>query len=63
MCGVINQRWGATTTDDTAKRPIGRPVKPLPDPIPHTPENAMRVILAAPPKREDEWHYLKTGGD
>ena len=51
-------------TDDTATRPVGRPVeKPLPDPIPDTPENIMRAILATPPKRADEWGYLKTGDD
>ena len=43
---------------ETPKR--GRPVeKPLPAPIPDTPENIMRAILATPPKCDDEWDYLK----
>lgn len=45
---------------DQPKRPRGRPVeKPMPEPIPDTPENIMRALLATPPKREDEWEYLK----
>ena len=44
------------------KRPRGRPEeKEWPEPIPDTPENIMRAILATPPKREDEWEYLKSG--
>ena len=31
----------------------------MPEPIPDTPENIMRAILSTPPKREDEWDYLK----
>ncbi len=46
-------------TDDKPKRPRGRPEKPLPNPIPDTPENVMRAILNTPPKRDDEWDYLK----
>lgn len=34
------------------KRRRGRPVtKPMPKPIPDTPENVMRALLATPPKR------------
>ena len=33
----------------------------MPDPIPDTPENVMRAILNTPPKRDDEWDYLKRG--
>ncbi len=45
---------------DEPKRPRGRPVeKEWPDPIPDSPENIMRAILATPPKRDDEWDYLK----
>lgn len=36
----------------------GRPVeKPLPPPIPDTPENIARAIMQGPPKKE--WDYLK----
>ena len=38
----------------------GRPVeKPMPEPIPDTPENIARALLTTPPKKEDEWDYLK----
>lgn len=51
-------------TDDKPKRPRGRPVeKTLPDPIPDRPENVMRAILKTPPKRDDEWDYLKQAKD
>ncbi len=44
----------------TAKPKRGRPVeKPLPEPIPDTPENIMRAVLATPNKRDDEWDHLK----
>ena len=41
------------------KRPHGRPPKPMPDRIPDTPENIMRALLATPPKKREEWDYLK----
>ena len=51
-------------TDDKPKRPRGRPVeKKMPDPIPDTPENVMRALLETPPKRDDEWDYLKQAKD
>ena len=38
----------------------GRPIeKPMPEPIPDTPENIARALLTTPPKKEDEWDYLK----
>ena len=40
-----------------ATRPRGRPTKPMPEPIPNTPENVARVLLTTPPP--DEWDYLK----
>ena len=47
-------------TDTTPKRGRGRPVeKHMPEPIPDTPENTMRALLATPPKKEDDWDYLK----
>ena len=42
------------------KRPRGRPVtNTMPEPIPDTPENIARALLTTPPKKEDEWDYLK----
>ena len=38
----------------------GRPVKrPMPEPIPDTPENIAKAVLATPPKAADEWRYLQ----
>ena len=43
-----------------AKRTRGRPIeKPLPAPIPDTPENVARALLTTPPKDEGDWDYLK----
>ena len=42
------------------KRSRGRPVeKPMPAPIPDTPENVARALLTTPPKVEGNWDYLK----
>ena len=44
----------------TEKRGRGRPVeKPLPAPIPDTPENVARALVTTPPKDEGDWDYLK----
>ncbi len=41
---------------DKSKR--GRPVENvMPEPIPDTPENIARAIMAGPPKKD--WDYLK----
>ena len=43
-----------------ARKPArrGRPVeKPMPEPIPDTPENIARAIMRGPPKKE--WDYMK----
>ena len=41
-------------------KPRGRPVeKPLPEPIPDTPENVMRAILDMGPVKAGDWDYLK----
>ena len=48
------------TQDKSVKRGRGRPVeKPMPDPIPDTPENVARALVTTPPKNDDEWDYLK----
>ena len=42
------------------KKPRGLPVKlTMPERIPDTPENVARAILNAPPKKRDEWEYMK----
>ena len=40
------------------KRPRGRHIRPMPDPIPDTPENVARIVMQAPPKPEGGWDYL-----
>ena len=48
--------------DKGDKKPTlrGRPVeKPMPAPIPDTPENVARALLTTPPKGEGDWDYLK----
>ena len=44
----------------TKPRRRGRPVeKPLPEPIPDTPENVARALVNTPPKDDGDWDYLK----
>ena len=43
--------------DDKPKR--GRPPKPMPEPIPDTWENVAKTLLETPPKKKEEWDYLK----
>ena len=31
----------------------------MPEPIPDTPENIARALLASPPKKDEEWEYMK----
>ena len=48
----------------TQPKPQGRPVeKPLPEPIPDTPENVALALVTTPPKKADEWEYVKRGKD
>ena len=42
------------------KRQPGRPRElTMPEPIPDTPENVARALLNTPPKRREEWDYLR----
>lgn len=41
------------------RRKPGRPPKPMPDPIPDTPENVARALMTSPPRQPDDWEYLK----
>ena len=47
---------------DKPKRSRGRPARPMLEQIPDTPENVARALLTTPPKRDDEWDYLKDNG-
>lgn len=52
----MNFRKEKTMTDKPTPR--GRPVeKPLPPPIPDTPENIALACMQGPPKKQ--WDYLK----
>ena len=33
----------------------------MPEPIPDTPENILRALMNAPPKKEKDWKYLTKG--
>jgi hypothetical protein len=45
------------TQNESTRRGRGRPVeKPMPDPIPDTPENIAKAIMQGPPK--EKWRYL-----
>ena len=48
-------------TDHTSvPEPRGRRIeKPMPDPIPDTPENIAFALVNTPPKAGGEWDYLK----
>lgn len=47
-------------TGSTEKCSRGRPVeKPMPVPIPDTPENVARALAITPPKDDGDWGYLK----
>ncbi len=45
-------------TEDPNSKKTGRPPKPMPEPIPDTPENIMRALVNAPPKKDKDWKYL-----
>ena len=48
------------TTDSSEKRSRGRPVeKPMPAPIPDTPENVALALVSTSPKDDGDWDYLK----
>lgn len=43
----------------TEKRKPGRPPLPFPEPINRPMDEIARVVLNAPPKRDEEWKYLR----
>ena len=44
-----------------SKKKRGRPALEMPEPIPDTPENIARALLTTPPKKRNEWEFLKKG--
>jgi hypothetical protein len=36
------------------KKPVGRPPKPMPEPIPDTFENVIKAIVNGPPPKKDK---------
>ena len=42
------------------KKHRGRPIeRPMPEPIPDTPDNVARTVLNTPPKKRQDWKYIK----
>ena len=37
----------------------GRPGRPMPEPIPDTPENIMKALISTPHKKRDEWDFMR----
>lgn len=50
------------TAPEPERRKVGRPPRPWPEPIPDTPENVLRAVLATPALRRDEWEYMQRKG-
>ena len=49
----------AETPETTTRRPVGRPPRAMPSPIPDTLENVAQALLTPPPKRPEDWAYLR----
>ena len=45
--------------EDAPRQRVGRPAKPMPEPIPDTPENVARALLSTPPKDRADWEFLR----
>ena len=46
-------------TENPKSKKTGRPPKPMPEPIPDTPENIMKALVNTPPKKASDWTYPK----
>ena len=44
---------------EKGKKKVVKPAKPQPEKINATPEEMVRVLLNTPPKRADEWDFMK----
>lgn len=42
------------------RRTVGRPPRPMPERITDTPENVARTLFSGPPKRPEDWEYLRS---
>lgn len=42
---------------------VGRTPRPMPDPIPDTPENVARALMTSPPRIPKDWKYLNPDKD
>ena len=47
--------WQKRTTEETR----GRPSRPMPEHIPDTPENIMRILVGTPPRKRTEWDFMR----
>lgn len=48
------------SSEKDSRRPRGRPITlTMPEPIPDTPENVARALLNTPPKKRDDWDFIK----
>ena len=45
--------------DQKPKRGPGRPRRPMPEKIDASPEAVARRLMQAPPKKKQDWRYLK----
>ena len=71
MLGLSGDSWGNSPpigrpsahkegNDMTSKKDEGKQIaRPMPEQIPDTPENVARVLMTTPPKRREDWDYLK----
>ena len=41
----------------------GRPPKPMPEPIEASPESIAAALMAAPPKREEDWRFKEQAAE
>lgn len=58
-CITQGKEYNNMTRDkESSRNPVGRPAKPMPPPIPDTPENVAKSVLFTPPKRDEDWEYL-----
>ena len=61
MTTQITRRHMKASPVAQSRRSVGRPPKPMPEPIPDTPENvARRAIFSGPPKPRENWEYLRS---
>ena len=59
-CNTINQIATMSQEQPEPKRKRGRPVKyTMPEPIPDTAENIAKAILFTPPKKPNDWKFMR----